>query len=331
MSSLQPLSIALYGTNGHQLLNLLSGEPDPLLRVVAVAGGRFADAAPEVARYPSLDALLEDPAVEMVSLCSPLRTQQAADAIRALEAGRHVLAEKPAALSEAELDAILSAAKANGRLFREMGGTVFAAPFWTLREIVASGQLGEIVQVLVQKSYPYYEGRAQDEAVDGGQLLQSGVHATRMVEHTTGKRIISLSARETSLGNPVKGNLCMAVSFQGELENGALASGVLNYLNPRGFGNWGNEMLRLFGTHGMAEITDGGTRTRWVVGEEDRGELPVGSKLPEHYVNAFAREIRTGEPMPLSLEEELHPLRALLRCRRCPRIAPASAEGGVSR
>jgi len=316
MEPTRPLNLALYGTNGHQLSSLLSGEPHPLLRVVAVCGKRFAPEIPGVTHHPSLEAILEDPAVELVSLCSPRRADQAADAIRALEAGRHVLAEKPAALCESDLDAILSAARANGRRFREMGGTIYNHPYRAMREKVTAGELGQVVQVFAQKSYPFYPGRAQDEALDGGLLLQSGIHAVRMIEHTTRLRFTSLSALETKLGNPETGELRMAASFQGRLENGALASAILNYLNPEGFGHWGNETLRIFGTNGMAETTDGGTRSRWIVGETDHGPLPPEPDAAAGYAEAFAREILLGEPMPLSLEEELHPLRALLRCRR---------------
>jgi predicted dehydrogenase len=53
---------------------------------------------------------------------------QASDAIGCLEAGRHVYAEKPSALIEVELDAILKVARRSGRQFLEMAGTIFEAP-----------------------------------------------------------------------------------------------------------------------------------------------------------------------------------------------------------
>ena len=66
-----------------------------------------------------LDELLADPQVEIISLCSPRRADQARDAIRCLKAGKHVYAEKPAALTEWKLDEILTAAKESGREFHE--------------------------------------------------------------------------------------------------------------------------------------------------------------------------------------------------------------------
>ncbi len=312
MTTNAKLRIALYGANGHQLQHLLA-TPQARVEVIAVCGiNAPAGAGISPREYGSLDAVLTDDAVDLVSLCSPRRADQAEEAIRCLRAGKHVLAEKPAALSEAQLDEILRVAEATGRCFREMGGTVFDQPYLAMRECVQRGELGEIVQVFAQKSYPYYPGRPQNEAVDGGLFLQCGIHAARMIEHVSGKKIVSLCRTETGLGNPVQGGLRMAAAFQGQLENGAIASAIANYLNPPGTGRWGNETLRVFGTRGMVEATDGGTRTRLVVGEEDRGALPTAVST-DSYFSLLAAHLLDGIPMPLSLEEELHPLRALLR------------------
>jgi len=314
MANAPRLRVALYGRNGHQLTHLLR-EPHPLVEIVALCEVEL----PEGARVtppvlPSLDALLAENSIEMISLCSPWRSQQAADSIRCLEAGKHVLAEKPAALSESSLDEILRTAERTGKSFREMGGTVFQKPFLAMREIVRRGDLGEIVQVFAQKSYPYYPGRAQDEALDGGLFLQNGVHAARFIEHVSGQRIVSLSRIETELGNPGEGHLRMASAFQGILENGGCASAIANYLNPPGLGSWGNESLRVFGTKGMAEATDAGKRSRLVIGDRDLGPIDPGPEPLPYFTQYIQGLLGVGE-MPLTLEEELHPLRALLRAK----------------
>lgn len=61
-------------------------------------------------------------------------------------AGKHVYAEKPCALNESDLDRIVATAHETGLLFREMAGTAFGRPYYAMREIVASGFLGEIVR-----------------------------------------------------------------------------------------------------------------------------------------------------------------------------------------
>ena len=66
-----------------------------------------------------------DESVDLISLCSPRREEQARDAIMCLNAHKHVYAEKPAALSFEELDAILEAAKRNNCSFHEFASHLF--------------------------------------------------------------------------------------------------------------------------------------------------------------------------------------------------------------
>jgi predicted dehydrogenase len=309
------LGVGLYGSNGHQL------RPDKLIthphaRLIAVVGLRQSTLPAGVKRYESLDELLQDPGVEIVSLCSPRRADQARDAIRCLAAGRHVYAEKPSALTERELDEILAAAQRAGKEYHEMAGTAFAPNYAAMRRVVRDGGVGEVIQVLVQKSYRYGAARPQDEAIDGGMFLQAGIHAARMVEHVGGVRIKSISGWETKFGKPEKekGEGKIAAAVQIELENGGLATIIINYLNP-GHSTLphGNETLRIFGTKGFVESVDGGARTRWVTPANI--VEPLERTPGMDYFDAVANHLATGAAMPLTLEEELHPLRMLLRAK----------------
>jgi predicted dehydrogenase len=307
------LNVALYGANGHQLTGLLAGHP--LADVTAICGIK----QPEGYSGPwpmknSLEELLEDPSTDLICLCSPSRADQPQDAIRCLRAGKHVLAEKPAALTENDLDRVLEAASESGKSFREMGGSAFVQPYRAMRDIVLGGQIGEVVQVFSQKSYPYHDGRPQDENIDGGLLLQVGIHAARWIEHVSGQSISSLQAIETQVGNPGSGALRMAVSLQGHLKNGACATLIANYLNQPGLRHWGNDELRIFGTRGMIETMDSGTRTRLIVGETDHGPINVPDG-EEDYFTTCAKHLLGLAPMPLTLDQELHPLRVLLGSR----------------
>ncbi len=345
----QKIGVGLYGMNGHQVHALLQGHP--CAQLVAFSGfersrlgqpGLSPGIAPkdrtpdEIRKYDSLEAMLADDCVELVSLCSPRRADQAADAIRCLKAGKHVYAEKPCALSEDELDEVLRTAVANHREFHEMAGTAFEEPWSSLRRLVMQGEIGEVVQVFCQKSYPLGNQRPQDEAMDGGLLRQVGIHAFRMVEHVACRRIIEVEARQTRVGNgnatgagvgngsgigagtgTGTGHLHTAASFLMRLEGGGVASVLANYLNPPAFGSWGNEHLRIFGTKGFVEATDGGTKTRFVLHDRDcgpldidlRGEIPGAGK---RYFDAYVDTLLGKGEMPLSLEAELHPLRMIL-------------------
>jgi len=313
------LPIALWGSNGHQIHGELKNYPE--LRLVAYGAMNEKSAAelsvahPRAVKCETLDELLGVQGVKLVSLCSPLRSEQAGDVLKVLDKGIHVYAEKPCCVSEAELDAIVAAAKTGRAIFHEMAGTVCSQPYWAMRQIAQGGALGEIVQVIAQKSYPYGEWRPTNEAIDGGLTAQNGVHALRFVEHVTGLRAMTIDAIETSLGETRPGSdLRMAASMMGRLENGGLFSATANYLNQPGVGTWGNEMLRIFGTKGMLESSDGGRRTRLVLGEKDCGAIDLSASPPD-WLHCVIRHILDGAPMPFDLDTELHPTRMVLRAR----------------
>ena len=312
------IKIGLYGSNGHQVHNNLVNHP---LGICLATAGIAPSIIPQPIRdnpafteYQDLDALLNDDRLELIALCSPRRCDQAQQAIRCMESGKHVYAEKPCALNEPDLDAILETSKRTGMVFHEMAGTAFTQPYFAMREVVQSGVLGPIVQVLAQKSYPYHDRRPQDEDVDGGLLLQVGVHALRFIEHVAGEKVSEIYAIETQKGNPGQGNLRMATSLMMRLHNGGVASVLCNYLNPPAFGIWGNEALRIFGTQGFVESVDGGTKTRLVLQDEDRGALPIDHGGYE-YLDLFLNALLGQGEMPLSLEDEIHPTRVLIRAK----------------
>jgi predicted dehydrogenase len=150
-----------------------------------------------------------------------------------------------------------------------------------------------------------------------------GVHAFRWIEHIAGQPVARIdAATTTSLGATIAGRPSQAASVLMTLANNGLATLTANYLNPRGFPGWGNESLRVFGTDGMAEITDGGARSRWYNHQGDQGPVPVG-ETPDYFF-LLMRHFATGEPMPLSLEDELHATRAALRAS-----AMAKTKGGA--
>jgi predicted dehydrogenase len=309
----EPLGVGLYGINGHQVDRQLLDHPRA--RCVAVAGfpaGHADKVFGPIPAYPDLATLLADPAVRLVVLCSPRRADQARDTITCLRAGRHVLAEKPCAMDEASLDAILRAAGDTGCIFHEMAGTAFESPWSEFGEIVRSGRIGRVRQVFAQKSYPDYDGRIHDPQIDGGLLLQVGIHAARWIDHSLGLPILGggFAGAHDDAGRTV------AISGTCHLEGGAIASIILNYRNPRGFGSWGNDCLRVWGDSGMIEATDAGARTRLVVEERDLGPFVVpGTGAARHWFDRVVDEILDDIPMPASLEVEVRPLRSLLRCQ----------------
>jgi predicted dehydrogenase len=313
------IGVALYGTEGHQLQDLL--EDHPLAHVVAVcacAPDKIPAHLHGVRVHAELNALLADPEVDLVSFCSPRKDEQGGEVIRCLEAGKHAYAEKPCCMDEATMDRIVATAKRAWKIFHEMGGTAFAQPYCTLRDIVVSGVIGEVIQVVSQKSYPWTDWRPGDERVDGGLALQVGVYIARFAEHVAGVKIASMQMCETKLGNDVSGSECRrAVSFLMTFENGGVGSGAANYCCPAspGWKNWGYESLQIFGSRGFVESLDGGRIGTLAINGQAPRALDF-SAPGRSWLDMFFEEISTGKKViPYTLEKELSPTRWVIRAK----------------
>lgn len=309
------IKIGIYGDNGHQITAEIQKNPEINAVIVAEACCKNEGKTGGII-YNSLDEMLENDEIELVSLCSPDRRGQAENAIKCLNAGKHVYAEKPCAFTLKEIEDIKEAAEKNNRQFHEMAGTVFAYPYFEMMQEIRNGEIGVVINATVQKSYPLsINTRPQDEDVDGGLTLQVGIHAMRMIEHMTGLQITDIAAFETGLGNPENGDLKTAVSFSMVLENGATAAAVANYLNPKtALKKHGYECVRIFGDKGMIETLDGAKSARIVYNNGEIREINPSGAF-KSYLSQYIDALTNNTKMPFSFEEELHPLKALIKAK----------------
>ena len=122
-------------TPGLALHSIVSSQRDRLLRT-------FTD----VSIHEEAASLLADPVVDAVVIATP-NAQHAPLALAALRAGKHVLVDKPFALSSAEAAAVIDAARAAERVVTVFQNRRFDADFLTLRSVLDSGALGRIAEV----------------------------------------------------------------------------------------------------------------------------------------------------------------------------------------
>jgi xylose dehydrogenase (NAD/NADP) len=127
--------------------------------------------------YGSYEALLEDADVEAVYISLP-NTMHCQWSIRALEAGKHVLCEKPMSRSAAEVEEAFDAAERTGRLLSEAFMYRHNPQTKRLRELVDEGAVGELRIVRSAFSYSLYDAdniRLRTD-VDGGSLMDVGCY-----------------------------------------------------------------------------------------------------------------------------------------------------------
>ncbi len=320
MKECKKLRVGLYAHQGHQITSKLYENPEAEIAALCLYEDDYVTlirekCQNEIKIYECLEDMLMDDSIDLISLCSPMRCDQGKDAVKCLKAGKHVYAEKPASFSEEELDEILRVAKENNVEFHEMADSVFAEPYWSVRKAVRNGKVGEVIQVFVQKSYPLgLDFRPQNEEKDGGLVRQAGIHGIRFLEHITGLKVKEVEVRQTHLGNinPNEG-MFTASSWMMTLSNGGVASACVNYLNPRTFTSWGNEVVRIYGTEGFIEITDGGKNTHIYTHLADEGSVDTQNSDCEDYFQLLVKHFLYGTPLPMNTEEELHPLRIVIR------------------
>lgn len=134
------------------------------------------------AKYTDFDQLLADPDVHFVDLCVP-NDEHAKLAIRALEAGKHVLVEKPIALSAADADAMIAASKAAGKLLMVAHVLPFMPEFAFAAEAVRSGRYGKLRAAHLSRviSKPDWSSGIADADRSGGPAIDLHIHDTHFI------------------------------------------------------------------------------------------------------------------------------------------------------
>jgi predicted dehydrogenase len=145
--------------------------------------------------HGSYEALLADPDVDVVYLALP-NGLHAEWTVRALDAGKHVLCEKPLALTVEEVDAIAAAAERSGRIAVE--AFMYLHHPQTLRalEIAQSGALGPLQVVNAAFSFLLtHEGDPRvDPAMGGGSLWDVGCYPVSMARRLAGEEPVAVAA-----------------------------------------------------------------------------------------------------------------------------------------
>jgi len=223
----------------------------PGSRLVAVCGRTpertqaFADQYGARA-YTALDDLLGDSDVDAVILCTP-HPQHAAQAIQSIDAGKHVLVEKPLATTVADCDRIIAATHANGVTLGVISQRRLYAPVQRLKHAIDAGKIGKPVlatmSVLGWRSSEYYAmdpWRGTWDGEGGGVLVNQAVHQLDLLCWLMGP-VVEVFGYHTNLNHPtieVEDTAVAVVRFAQGAPDGALGSIVAsNSQNPGLHGN----------------------------------------------------------------------------------------------
>jgi predicted dehydrogenase len=150
---------------------------------VVVVSSRHLDKAEKLAgevgaRATTYDrTIIEDPTIDAISNTLPTHLHPEST-MAALEAGKHVLLEKPFALTAPECDGMIAAAKASGQILMVAHVLRFWGDYVSLVDFVQSGQLGRPMSATAMRlsQLPAWANWFLDPALSGGAVLDLSVH-----------------------------------------------------------------------------------------------------------------------------------------------------------
>ena len=189
--------------------------------IVQAVGSRSSEKAtdfalefPTCTPYGSYEELVADPMIDAVYVATP-HTEHMANTLLALNAGKPVLCEKPFAVNAIEVQAMVAAARASNVALLEAMWTRFLPHISKVRELLASGVIGEIVNVeadhgqyLLDLNIP----RLIEPSLAGGALLDLGIYPVSFASMVLGTPS-RITARSTKAFTGVDGQTSIILEY----------------------------------------------------------------------------------------------------------------------
>lgn len=207
------------------------------------------------------EALLANPDVDAVCICTP-SGQHAAQAIACARAGKHVLVEKPMALSMPDAERMIQACDDAGVKLGVVYQRRFDPVFQAVSRAISDGGLGAVTMAVL--SLPYFRGQTYYDsapwrgtwALDGGGVLMNqGIHLVDLLVWYLGDPV-DVCARAGTLQRDVEVEDVAGATLR--FANGAVASIAATTTAEPGFPH----RLELYGTGGGIQI-EGESIVRW--------------------------------------------------------------------
>jgi xylose dehydrogenase (NAD/NADP) len=246
--------------------------------------------------HGSYAALLDDPEIDAVYISLP-NSLHAEWAVRAARAGKHVLCEKPLAISLAEVDQIIAAAESAGVVVVEAVMYLHHSLLHKARQLVREGAIGQVR--LVRGAFSFFMDRPGDVRWDpelgGGSLWDVGSYPVSFVRWIAGEA-------QQVFGWQTLSESGVDAAFAGLLQYGSGALGAFDC----GFQHQFRMEAEVIGTQGVLAVD-----RPYIVGPEsrillrtDEGEKEIHVPEANPYqceVEALTGAALDGDPVPVPL------------------------------
>jgi predicted dehydrogenase len=241
------------------------------------------------------EAICADPTIDVVTICTPTGVH-AELAIRALQAGKHVIVEKPMDISTAACQQLKAAAEAAGRLCSVISQHRYDPASRVVRDALDAGKLGDLIFTEARipwfRTQEYYDSEAWRGtwAIDGGgALTNQGIHTVDLMLWFAGP-VARVFARMATVGHErieVEDLITVQVEFKSGMMGTVLGSTAMYPGFPISLG--------VYGTQGSALIEGDELQSLAIQGE---------ATVSGSGANAHALQVATGGTRSASAEAE---------------------------
>ena len=228
-----------------RLVALVSGTPEKLTRYAA----EYGIAASNCYDYGSFDRIRDNPAIDIVYIVLP-NSLHAEYSIRAARAGKHVMCEKPMAVSVAECRAMIAASRAANRKLM-IGYRSRFEPYNRLAiQLAQAGHVGPTRLIAAEHGFSAQPDQWRlDKALSGGgSLMDIGIYSLNAARYLTGQEPVAVSAVEsTDRSDPRFRTVEDRIDFMLRFPSGVIANCMSSYSSS-------HNRYRVTGTQGHIDM-----------------------------------------------------------------------------
>ncbi len=243
--------------------------------------------------YENFDSISNNPEIDIVYIVLP-NALHAEFTERAAAAGKHVISEKPMAVTVSDCNRMIQACEAAGKKL-SIGYRLHFEPH--NQEMMRVGQehsLGNIKKIIAEHGMADTEGwRINAELAGGGPLMDVGIYCVQACRYVTGMEPIAVTARELPKSRPEKfSEVEEALSWEMEFPGGIIAYCKSSYSEVQ-------NLLRIETDKGWAELKPA-YKYRGIKGSssESKMELPEINQQARQ-MDDFALAVKNNRPSPV--------------------------------
>jgi len=283
-----------------RLVALVSGDPAKAKKVAQEYG------VPErgIYSYNDFDRIRDNPDIDIVYICLPV-FMHAEYTIRAAQAGKHVMCEKPMAVSPAECEQMIAACRKAGKKLMIGYRSRFEPHNVEAIRLARAGAIGTLRYFRSEHGFVAGDAntwRMKKAQSGGGSLMDIGIYALQAARYMTGEEPVAVFAKETTNRSDARfREVEDMIDFQLEFPSGAIGSCMSMYSANR------NQFV-LMGEKGRIELEPATAYSgqRMWVGQERSDKTEV-KPPPGPYANQWVGQLDHMAQCVLQNREPLVP------------------------